>query len=427
MNFPRRVYDEHGRLVDLILDEDPALEAAATPLTDDPELRRPYYGRRHGMPAGMDGTPLARGAEFASPEEAAEYSVMQRDPETGEPLPSQFSQDMYDAHGMVQIATPDGPAFSMGTTVGGDMRDGLMDPRAMRMDKMRDSGMWTTEMARTPTGEEVERFVPSPDSRARDAARNEQRQLRDHARRMETQMRRGDPSVTQEDVDAAVAGTPTTQLERYNAQMMARARADGRVRARMAEEGKFAHGRHNINAGNADAIRDLIDMRRRNPEAYDELAADNMGPRNFTYRFNPRTGQIEASSTRAYEPPEPPQDGRALMAMMQQQAAQDMMRRERDSLASEARADAQYNATPNDWGRGVDRAENKRRLIAARRYPIELIDSILDELYGPAGAPPSVPAAAPDAGPSPGDPSRTTVPMPGPDGAGTGMPYQHRF
>jgi len=410
------------------------LEAAATPLTPDPELRRPYYGRRHGMPAGMDGTPMAQGAEFASPEEAAEYAISGRDPETGARTPSPFAQDMLRAHNLAQIATPTGPQFKPGGSSPPMHIDGVINPAYLRYQEMvqgtegdeelgipgkapmwRDGGTMLT-----PEGNSTAVLVPSKENRAQaQAYQDKLRADRQYQRDLISAMRanpEGNPADIQE---AAMAARGEGAIPpSLRAQGLARSEMDRR------RQNMMIGGSQYRNADNVGQIRQLLALRDRNPEAYDELLADNMGPRNFTYRFNPRTGQIEASSTRAYEPPEPPQDGRAVMAMIQQQMAAEMARREREQVSTAVRAAAHANAR-SDWrGVGVSRAVNRERLIA-QEFPIDVIESVLDEIYGPAGAGGGAPPAPP--APATVDPSSTTVPMPGPDGAGTGMPYQHRF
>jgi hypothetical protein len=138
------------------------------------------------------------------------------------------------------------------------------------------------------------------------------------------------------------------------------------------------------NADNVGQIRQLLALRDRNPEAYDELLADNMGPRNFTYRVNPRTGQIEASSTRAYEPPEPGADFRMMDMMMRQRMMEDMGRREEEQAMIPLRAEVQRLATPAFGAPGLSRDAARARLIGSGKYTREQIDKALGEVY-PAG------------------------------------------
>jgi hypothetical protein len=389
------------------------LDAAATEIAPDPEVR-PYYGRRHGMPAGMDGTPAQMGAEFASPEEAAEYTISGRDPDTGARTPSPFAQDMRSAHDLLQVATPDGPAFMSSGEVPPMHIDGMINPRYLRYQQMVQGyggkpAMWesvTDPSLTTPEGASATVLRPSEKNRDRMTG-FERRQRR--ARMGKRLLREADRAGIEVDEDDVFTANADSVAEM---RMRAQAAAESSLR----QQRMFAGGAQNLNAGNVSQIRELIRLRDTDPETYNAMLAENMRPRNFQYRIDPRTGGVSYAEETAYAPPEPPQDGRAVMAMMQQQAAQDMMRREREQVMVDARAAA------SDYRRWRNtRQQAYGKMIRLGRYPEEVINAVLDAEYGPAGAelPPPAPATV--------DPSRTTVPMPGPSGGGDGMGYQYRY
>lgn len=392
------------------------LEAAATEIVPDPEMVRPYYGRRPGTRARMDGTPAMPGAEFASPEEAAEYTLMGTDPETGERTPSPYAQHMKDEIGLEQVATVDGPAFQMGTSSDPDTPDGLANPIYLRQQQMLASGMWQPQMRQGPAGNNVEVMVPTQANRQR------MQEFQDE-QRMQRAMRR--TGRTREELEAAAAGGDlATSLRRQE--------ADARIanlnarKARMVAEREFAGGSHNITPDNAAAIRQLVGLQKSNPELYDQMVAENARPRNVQQRWNPRTGQFEFSSEVAFQPPEPPQDGRTLMAMIQREMAAKLEADKLNEQKINVRARALVLANPSMGGvlRGLTREEARQRLIREKLADVAVIDAVLNEIYGPSAEASPSPA---EATPYSADPTRTLPSMPGPDGRGTGMPYQYRY
>lgn len=402
------------------------LEAAATEIAPDPEMVRPYYGRRPGTRARMDGTPAMPGAEFASPEEAAEYTLMGTDPVTGARTPSPHAQYMKDQINLEQVATPDGPAFmASGADVAPMSPDGTVNPDFLRRQQMlapnpRLGGApsWEPDSSMmTPGGENVEVMVPTQANRDRLAAHNTLRQETDHIRRMQAYGRQANPDARPEDLLEAAGEVPATQAERHAAQMRARAMARGAAEARRRELAMAQH---------APEIRNLIRLQQRNPELYDQMVAENARPRNIQQRWNPRTGQFEVSSEVAYQPPEPPQDGRALMAMIQREMAAKLEADKTNEQKINVRARALVLANPSMGGvlRGLTREEARQRLIREKLADVAVIDEVLNEIYGPSAEPSPSPAAAT---PYSADPTRTLPSMPGPDGRGTGMPYQYRY
>jgi hypothetical protein len=319
------------------------LEAAATPLTPDPELRRPYYGRRVSMPPGGDGSPRVRGEAFASPEEAAAYTVSGRDPVTGARTPSGYAQDMMRGYNLAQIATDTGPQLKYSGEPPPMHVDGVINPAYLRFQEMvqgipgdEDRGlrgkapMWQRggTMA-TPEGNETSVLVPSRDNL--EQAQSYQDRLRadrQYQRDLISAMRANPDGTPAEMREAAMAARGEGALPpSLRAQGLARAEMDRR------RQNMMIGGSQYRNAGNVGQIRELLALRDRNPEAYDELLADNMGPRDFTYRVNPRTGQIEASSTRAYPPADRGADTQVNVNPMQEQAMDERRRQTNPTAA----------------------------------------------------------------------------------------------
>lgn len=280
------------------------LDAAATEIAPDPEVR-PYYGRRHGVPASMDGTPAMRGAEFASPEEAAEYTISGRDPDTGARTPSQFAQDMLGAHNLAQVAGVNGPAFMPGGPPPMHI-DGVINPNYLRYQEMVQgtpadeargiagkAPMWEAGGTRTtPEGGSVEVLVPSQANRNRMAAFETRQRRARMGKRLLREADRAGIAVDEDDVFIADADSVAEM------RMRAQAAAESSLR----QQRMFAGGAQNLNAGNVGQIRELLRLRDTDPETYNAMLAENMRPRNFQYRFDPRTGGVTYSEETAFPP-----------------------------------------------------------------------------------------------------------------------------
>ena len=416
-----------------------ALEASATPIAADPGLGSPARGLPE-TPAAMPayagfgqrpmGPRLRSGNErrpvipFASQREADEYYTRPVDPQTGDILPSQADIDdrelgwlpVYAEDGSVirrrafstQGMSPDA-AFSSSATRDADLRRRIPETDDPYVERASLPG---------PLGPSMEVLVPTRAAREYSAKlaaeRTEQRQQADHIRRMMKAATELNPNAKPEDIAGLVGAVPETQAERYRMQMEARARAQGMREARMREERTYAGGSQNINMGNAGAIRALVQMRREDPEAYRQMQAENMRPRNVQYRFNPRTGQVEMTSAVAFAPPEPPQDGRAVMAMMQQQMASEMAARQRTEQKVAVRSKANQMARGGVWRRAKTREEVRNMLIDQGAADVSIIDEVLDEIYGPANeeAPVPAPAAPPGVSTVGPDLSSDSAPLP---------------
>jgi hypothetical protein len=394
------------------------LAASATPISVEPDLRDRGYGTRVvGPRTGLGNKPVP-GAPFQSAREAAQYEERSIDPQTGEVVASGQDRDMLE-RGFRPVNAEDG---SVSYRLAGDTEgmsqgyDGAGTLHRMKIDNLIrpdaaagfPEGRYRVDHRPGPLGASTTVLVPTQAVYDRTQARNERASVARFSQR------------TGVDFETASKMTPDERRDRLAAHRADDMRGrEGRMRA----EREFAGGSHNINSGNAMAIRQLVAM---DPTRREELMADNMGPRNVQYRFNPRTGQVEFGSQRAY-PPSENADARSLEMMMRENARRELVNQQREQSLIPLRAEVQRLASADGWGNaGLPRAEARRRLIASGLYPADLIDLALDEAYG-RGAPDAatIPeGVVPD---SPVDPTPSLVPMPGPDGAGTGMPYNYRY
>jgi hypothetical protein len=406
------------------------LAASATPIAVDPDVKITSFGRRVVGPRTATGNAPVPGEYFQSEDEAEAYYNRGIDPKTGDVIASGADEGMlergfrpvYKADGTVGYAVASGTeGMSTGNAgsapVNRAYQEQLMRPTVDADGKPSGpfpKGRFRQDTLPGPLGASTEVMVPTDETREYNARLNERRQKLNYLDRME----RDKPGF-----DRSTAEIPETQEERYFAEESARRSRRASSEAERRAMAKRVGGSQNINAGNAEAIRDLVNM---DPTRREELVADNMGPRNVQYRFNPRTGQVEFGSQRAY-PPSENADARSLEMMMRENARRELVNQQREQSLIPLRAEVQRLASADGWGNaGLPRAEARRRLIASGLYPADLIDLALDEAYG-RGAPDAatIPeGVVPD---SPVDPTPSLVPMPGPDGAGTGMPYNYRY
>jgi hypothetical protein len=410
------VYDEAGRMIDLRMDEGDMpdnLAASATPIAVDPDVKITSLGRRVVGPRTATGNAPVPGEYFQSEDEAEAYYNRGIDPKTGDVIASGADEGMlergfrpvYKADGTVGYAVAaDGEGMSKGA-------GGAETMNRREQDRLRATGYWeNSEPGKTPgpLGASTAVLVPTQANRQYNADLAERQSVNRFIGR------------TGMDPEAARGMSRDQRRDALDGQ---RAQDLYARKQRMRSEREFAGGSQNINSGNAMEIRQLVAM---DPTRREELMADNMGPRNVQYRFNPRTGQVEFGSQRAY-PPSENADARSLEMMMRENARRELVNQQREQSLIPLRAEVQRLASADGWGNaGLPRAEARRRLIASGLYPADLIDLALDEAYG-RGAPDAatIPeGVVPD---SPVDPTPSLVPMPGPDGAGTGMPYNYRY
>jgi hypothetical protein len=373
------VYDGSGRMVDLIVADDPMpdnLAASATPLSVEPDVTITNFGRRVVGPRTATGNDPVPGEYFQSEDEAEAYYNRGIDPKTGDVVASGADQDMlnrnfrpvYKDDGSVGYSVASGTE-GMTTGMGGSS---MMNRR--EQDRLRQTGYWEPGQAAGPLGQSTEVLVPTQANRQYNADLQE----RLSANRF--------VSRTGMDPEAARGMSRDQRRDYLDGQ---RAQDLYARRQRMKEESLYAGGSQNINAGNRDLIRQLARLQREDPKAHDQLLADNMGPRNFTYRFNPRTGQVEFGSQRAY-PPSENQDARALDVMLRQQAMAQMTGQQTQQQQGAVRARVR-GLQNTGWLRGHSRQEAKEKIeregVVVNGQPFfpppEMIDSVLDEVFGP--------------------------------------------
>lgn len=313
------------------------LESAATPIVSDPAVEDlPIYGRKVVGPRTATGNDPVPGAPMHSQDEVDAYYRRGIDPKTGEVTASGADQGMLE-RGFRPVYTEDGRvAYQMsGSTEG--MSQGMTGSapvQRVEQDRLVRTGYWDRDKKAGPLGASTEVLVPTPKNKNYNAALNAQRQSRDHLRRMTKLATELNPNAKPEDIAGLVGAVPETQAERHRIQMEARARAQGMREGRMQDEALYARGSHNINAGNAQAIRQLAALQRRDRDLHDQMVAENMRPRNVQQRFNPRTGQMEMTSEVAFEPPARGSGTEVNVNTPLQQAALDAKERETNPMAA---------------------------------------------------------------------------------------------
>jgi len=277
------------------------LAASATPIAVDPDVKITSFGRRVVGPRTATGNAPVPGEYFQSEDEAEAYYNRGIDPKTGDVIASGADAGMlergfrpvYKADGTVGYSVAAGTE-GMSTGMGGAApvnrayQEQLMQPdraKGFPQGRFQQGGL------PGPLGASTEVMVPTDETRQYNARLNERRQKLNYLDRME----RDKPGF-----DRSTAEIPETQEDRYFAEESARRSRRASSEAERRAMAKRVGGSQNINAGNAEAIRDLVNM---DPTRREELVADNMGPRNIEQRFDPRTGRpIAYSNTRAYPP-----------------------------------------------------------------------------------------------------------------------------
>jgi hypothetical protein len=384
------VYDEAGRMIDLRMDEGDMpdnLAASATPIAVDPDVTITSLGRRVVGPRTATGNAPVPGEYFQSEDEAEAYYNRGIDPKTGDVIASGADEGMlergfrpvYKADGTVGYAVASGTEGMSTGNAGSAPVNRAYQEQLMQPDRAKGfpQGRFQQGALPGPLGASTEVMVPTDETRQYNARLNERRQKLNYLDRME----RDKPGF-----DRSTAEIPETQEERYFAEESARRSRRASSEAERRAMAKRVGGSQNINAGNAEAIRDLVNM---DPTRREELVADNMGPRNFTHRFNPRTGQVEFGSQRAY-PPSENQDARALDVMLRQQAMAQMTGQQTQQQQGSVRARVR-GLQNTGWLRGHSRQEAKEKIeregVVVNGQPFfpppEMIDSVLDEVFGP--------------------------------------------
>jgi hypothetical protein len=181
----------------------------------------------------------------------------------------------------------------------------------------------------TPEGNSTAVLVPSKENRAQAQAYQDRLRVdRQYQRDLISAMRanpEGNPADIQE---AAMAARGEGAIPpSLRAQGLARSEMDRR------RQNMMIGGSQYRNADNVGQIRQLLALRDRNPEAYDELLADNMGPRDMEYSVNPRTGQIQMRNTRAYPPADRGAETQVNVNPMQEQAMDERRRQTNPTAA----------------------------------------------------------------------------------------------
>jgi hypothetical protein len=387
------VYDEAGRMIDLRMDEGDMpdnLAASATPIAVDPDVKITSLGRRVVGPRTATGNAPVPGEYFQSEDEAEAYYNRGIDPKTGDVIASDADQGMlergfrpvYKADGTVGYAVASGTE-GMSTGMGGSAK---MNQR--EQERLRRPGYWEPGQADGPLGASTEVLVPTKANRQYNADLQERQSV--------------DRFVGRTGMDRELAADMTRDQRRDY--LSGKREQDLYARKqRMKEENIYARGSHNINAGNEKAIRQLARLQREDPKAHDQLLADNMGPRNVVQRYNPRTGQWEFSSERAYPPAERGADTQVnvqLEALNRQEA-----QRQQEQNAELRQVAVAARDHPITWAdmAGYSRYDQARAALERQGATPDQVNAILQDVFpgGPAGA-----AARPGAGPPPGGRSR---------------------
>jgi len=395
------VYDEAGRMIDLRMDEGDMpdnLAASATPIAVDPDVKITSLGRRVVGPRTATGNAPVPGEYFQSEDEAEAYYNRGIDPKTGDVIASGADEGMLErgfrpvskADGTVGYAVASGTEGMSTGNAGSAPVNRAYQEQLMQPDRAKGfpQGRFRQDTLPGPLGASTEVMVPTDETRQYNAGMQERQSV--------------DRFVGRTGMDRELAADMTREQRRDYLSGKREQDLYAR-RQRMKEENIYARGSHNINAGNEKAIRQLARLQREDPKAHDQLLADNMGPRNVVQRYNPRTGQWEFSSERAYPPAERGADGRMMEMMMRRQMMEDMQRREGEQALVPLRAEAQRLATPA-WGApGLPRDAARQRLIASGKYTPEQIDQVLGEVYpagneGPQGMGPEAWGGAPPQG-----------------------------
>ena len=364
----RRAVGPDGRSA-VILDAsaptvDDQLDAAATDIPLDPMVEDlPIYGRKVVGPRTPLGGDPVPGATMHSQKEVDDYYKRGIDPKTGDMIPSGADQGMLERGFRVVMGADGRPTYMMASGTTG-MSQGLAGSAPIQAAEQRrlvtgnegeKTAYWEPSTRRGLDGGSVDVLVPTQANKDYNADLNAQRQSRDHLRRMTKLAREMNPNAKPEDIAGLVGAVPETQAERHRMQMEARARAQGMREGRMQEERQYAVGSHNINSGNEKAIRQLVELRRRDPALHDKMVAENARPRNVQYRFNPRTGQMEMTSEVAYEPPARGSGTEVNVNTPLQQAALDAKERETNPLAAGAKDLQGGNTQSPEAGQLVER------------------------------------------------------------------------
>jgi hypothetical protein len=406
------------------------LAASATPIAVDPDVKITSFGRRVVGPRTATGNAPVPGEYFQSEDEAEAYYNRGIDPKTGDVIASGADEGMLErgfrpvnkADGTVGYAVASGTeGMSTGNAgsapVNRAYQEQLMRPTVDADGKPSGpfpKGRFRQDTLPGPLGASTEVMVPTDETREYNARLNERRQKLNYLDRME----RDKPGF-----DRSTAEIPKTQEERYFAEESARRSRRASSEAERRAMAKRVGGSQNINAGNEEAIRDLVNM---DPTRREELVADNMGPRNVQYRFNPRTGQVEFGSQRAYPPADRGADGRDFEAMLKRDMAERMSNDARRTQVAAAAGLAQKARRGGAFRRGASRAAAKEDLMALGQYPEDVIEEALNQVYGPddVGA---VGAGAPAEPPAPPTPLDSAVRMPGQGALAPGMQYYYRY
>jgi hypothetical protein len=352
------------------------LAASATPIAVDPDVKITSFGRRVVGPRTATGNAPVPGEYFQSEDEAEAYYNRGIDPKTGDVIASGADEGMLE-RGFRPVSKADGTvgyAVASGTEgmSTGNAGSAMMNQR--EQERLRRTGYWEPDQVDGPLGASTEVLVPTKANRQYNADLQERQSV--------------DRFVGRTGMDRELAADMTRDQRRDN--LSGKREQDLYARKqRMKEENIYARGSHNINSGNEKAIRQLARLQREDPKAHDQLLADNMGPRNVVQRYNPRTGQWEFSSERAY-PPVANQDARMFDAMLRQRAIEQMQGQQAEQQSGAVRAKVR-GLQNTGWLRGHSRQEAKEKIeregVVVNGQPFfpppSMVDSVLDEVFGP--------------------------------------------
>jgi len=245
----------------------------------------------------------------------------------------------------------------------------------------------------TPEGNSTAVLVPSKENRAQAQAYQDRLRVdRQYQRDLISAMRanpEGNPADIQE---AAMAARGEGAIPpSLRAQGLARSEMDRR------RQNMMIGGSQYRNADNVGQIRQLLALRDRNPEAYDELLADNMGPRDIEYSVNPRTGQIQMRNTRAYPPADRGADTQVDVRLEAMDRQERQRQEENDAELRQVAVTARDHPVTFADLAGYSRYEQARAALERKGATPAQVQSILADVFpgGPGGSatprPPSTP------------------------------------